>query len=290
MTAKKILVQVSVTEHDIFDRLASLRVSLTRIVNVFGSDASIYIVYQTTETQVDSSLLGFLSPHVKLEVSRIFNASLARNMGIAYAKKYGYHYIYFHDSSITVGVGFAKLMRSAVCAGLPVAKGVVVWDEAPEKYLGGSLDISCEKLSLIFNCYVWSYIFSLNFLGEHRFSEHVGPGSGTRLKAGEDLAFLYQIFEHKLFVSAPVCRAAIVFHPPRPKDKSKELAYGESQGVLLRWLISRNRLSPWVWVYFVLFFGNGFFSICILKPKARDIFLSRIKGFSDAEFKRKFFD
>ncbi|WP_312841796.1 glycosyltransferase family 2 protein [Stutzerimonas chloritidismutans] len=283
---KKLLVQVSVTESDFELYGKVLFCSLNNLVRKVKFAVSVILVYQSSgsgPSNLPGSLYG-----LKIVVTPIFGVSAARNAGLDHARQHGYDYILFHDASVFVTDSFVELVNITIAKNLCVSKGVVRWTSDLLSNPVTDFIIADGYANPIYDTYVGSYVFNVDFLSGMSFSNNLGPGSETVLKAGEDVVFLNKLFSYAGRVKLPVCKTAFINHLPRPADGSKRLMYAEAQGVLLRWMLNPKRVSLWGGIYFFAFFGNALFSCVLRRKNSFEILTLRLKGFCDFDNKRRF--
>jgi glycosyltransferase involved in cell wall biosynthesis len=275
-----LLVQVSVTENDFSTYKASLLISLQNILKLVQFKVKILMVYQSknSEEAIDEF---FLSPEVILHRTTLFGVSAARNTGLKYARSEGYDYIIFHDASLSYSEKFVDLINLTISQNMEITKGKMQWVAEADTNRPATLHLSKKKTNPIFDPYIGTYVFRVSALTNMAFNEKMGPGESTLMIAGEDLLFLYQLFEGRIPFIVDYSEQAIVEHPTRPSDNSKQLAYAESQGVLLRWLLMENRFNLTICIYFFAFFGNSIFGVLAGRTAATKVFSDRVKGFLD---------
>ncbi|GEM_PF-1267385 len=276
-----LVVQVSVTENDLLRYMHTLEHSLSNLLRFTAVNVKILLVLQSSSST--PVVPGFILKNDKVCVKRTsrFSVSVARNLGISYARSIGASHIIFHDSSICVSAEFAKFTEICIIKNFAVGSGVIQWGESALKKVRDvdTIRITRTRPSALKNPYVYTYIFRIDILGSINFCEWLGPGAATLFNAGEDVVFLTKLFaplgKGKLIMH---CSDALVFHPPRPADGSKHLAYAHAQGALVRWLVRPENLSLQVFLYFFLFFGNALIR-AVLRKTWREILLLRLRGF-----------
>lgn len=275
-------VQVSVTEYDLLRYIDTLEDSLSRLVALEAVDVRVFLVLQSSSDSPVIPDVLLINNRVHVEIINIFSASFARNLGIAYARSIGASHIMFHDSSIGVSVEFAKFAEICVVDDFVVGVGKIKWTDPALQKAGAIASVSVTQMlpSALKNPYVYTYVFRVNDLGSIGFCERLGPGTNTLFNAGEDVVFLTQLFsflgKEKLIMHG---LDAFVFHPPRPLDGAKHLAYAYAQGALLRWLIKPENLSWQVIFYFFMFFGNALVRALFFQKTWPKILVLRLRGF-----------
>ena len=286
MNVAKLLIQVSTTESDFCIYKDSLIRSLKNVLELAEPDVTIYLVYQSRRCLRPDDLF-FTDPRIKLHVTQHFGVSAARNSGLDYARSYEFDYIVFHDASIFFTSAFVRMINSAVAQGLEIAKGSLHWGSNTDTDPRANIVLANRKTNLIFDTCVCVYIFGIEALDDLTFNEYLGPGQHTGIKAGEDIIFLYQLFRGKVPFPVAYSDVAKVYHPIRPIDNSKHLAYAESQGVLVRWMLTNQFFNPYVLLYFFAFFGNALVRVLMGRRHSGKILVRRLVGFVDAAGKRK---
>jgi hypothetical protein len=281
---KKVLIQLSMTENDESEHVAGVLESLKRFSVFDEIDVKIYVVYQAKSRNL-RGLDVLALDNLSVYYTDVMSVSHARNAGLQYAVDEGFDYIYFHDSSIVVSDQFCWLVNASVKQSLDVSVGALKWERS-SKLMCSSLRLSNKCIRPILDHCVSRYIFKVDFVKGVRFRENMGPGEFTCIKAGEDVVFLTQLFRGKN-KKIPYSDRAIVFHPPRPTDNSKQLAYAEAQGGVARWLLSSKNVSFFHCFFVVAFFFNAFLKCLRMEPFSMRIFFLRVKGFL---YGRKTFD
>jgi hypothetical protein len=228
--------------------------------------------------------LGFLrTPDVELVTTSRFSASAARNLGIARLDRAA-RYVCFLDADAVPSVGLLRSVRERVPADAGILVGRPHWHEGPTPagFHEPTEPVSVPIGRLLLAAYLWSTFLPVALVLDSgaRFDESIGPGEGTRLKSGEDVLFLAQVV-----VANDVTRAlrldSRTFHPARPRDFSKHLAYAEGQGSLfVRLLRSRMRrsLKAAVLASFGLFLGNGLVRVLTFRKRSVVILGLRVRG------------
>lgn len=283
---KRLIVQVSITENDFPLYKETLLASLKKILNLVEVDVRVFVVYQYTNIAKPDEVL-FADTRVTLFSTMNFGVSLARNTGLKYARENDADYIVFHDASILFSSNYIKFINLVIAENISVAKGPLYWGGEKNSKDNAAIILTKKKINPIFDTCVCSYIFKLSALNQLAFNELVGPGEKTLMSAGEDVVFLYRLFGGRIPIALDYCDDATVYHPPRPSDNSKHLAYAESQGTLVRWMVCENKLNFAVATYFFAFFGNAIIRFILRKPAADEMLARRWRGFLDTARMRK---
>ncbi|MGH2569691.1 MAG: hypothetical protein ACRDGR_00605, partial [bacterium] len=193
-------------------------------------------------------------------------------------------YVCFLDADAVPSVGLLRSVRGRLRAGEEILAGRLRWHEGPRP--DGFADetepsrVPIARLLLASHlCATFLPVAQVLDAGI-RFDESIGPGEVTSLKSGEDVLFLTQVV-----VANDARRAlrfeACTFHPSRPPDFSKHLAYAEGQGSLfVRLLRSRMRrsLKAVVLASFGLFLGNGLVRVLTFRRRSARILALRLRG------------
>ena len=191
--------------------------------------------------------------------------SRARNAGINYALENGFEYVLFHDSSIIFGAEFCNFVNMNIADSSLVLTGKLIWNLSSTNSNHNTYQASELPINLIRNHYVGSYVLPLSLINDTRFNENIGPGKLTKIKSSEDISFLVNVFSHSKIRTVLFHPAALIFHPPRPSDRSKQVTYATGQGALYRYLMTRKILIYGIGLHFCLFWINALASILLFK-------------------------
>jgi hypothetical protein len=271
-----LLVQVSLVDREVSGVLGRLRDSMGNLHESQAFHVSFLVVFQTAT--------GAAPPAMPFDAQTVvtdrMSASNARNLGIAKALELGYEAIIFHDASVWFPPGYldrmANLWRKneAVMALIAWSDEIAGWDHAPA--LPSERRVTPDIFS---HCYVWAYVFPVARIAQLRFDERLGPGRDTRFKCGEDVLFMHRYIGLNK-VSEITVGGSRVFHPPRPKDLSKQLLYAEGQGALYRFMLREGYMGRCRLIArFVLFIGNGLRYGLLGGRVGRQVLVGRVRGF-----------
>lgn len=278
----KVLVQVSVTGNDILKYKHSLIESFSNLRMCDTATVYFLVVYQS-ESGGDDQVSELMEEDVETIHSSVFSASRARNMGIDYAVENDFDFILFHDASLVFSPHFLTLARASMSLGKNViARGKVTWKE---EGLFRTDNDKGQKLYFrrFFRVmpypYIWLYVFPVKDLESTRFNEEIGPGKNVFPNCGEDVMFLLDYFSAQPKKGLLIDHDALVFHPPRNSDKSKQLEYARGQGRLYRMLLRRKSLPCHIYFSFLFFVINSVRYAVFFGEAGREIFKKRWQGF-----------
>jgi hypothetical protein len=243
------------------------------------------VVVQTRRAAGNLDLEFLRAPDVEVVTTSRFSASAARNFGIARLDRDAHRYVCFLDADAVPSVGLLRAVRGRLHEDAGILVGRPCWHEGPPP--AGSSDgepasarVPIARVPL--SAYLWTTFFPVAHVcgSRARFDESIGPGQGTRLKSGEDVLFFVRVV-----IANDVTHAlrfdAHTFHPARPPDFSKHLAYAEGQGSLfVRLLKTRMRRSLKVAVLasFGLFLANGLVRVLTFRRRSALILGLRLRG------------
>lgn len=201
------------------------------------------------------------------------NLSAARNEAVSFAVSDAYDWIYFHDASVVCRDQVVDWVAQADVCQPTTLRAQALFGDTPWSVPGGSLVTSCPPMFP----WLWTYLFRVDALKAVRFREDIGPGSGSARIAGEDALFLHDYFiETGHWRIRPV--AVTVWHPSRPMDGRKHLAYAYGQGAMFRELL-RQPLAGWRhWSGFTLFLVNSLLGL-VRNPFGFELLRRRWRGF-----------
>lgn len=276
----KVLVQVSVTEDDVLSYKHSLLESFVNLRKCEAASVYFLVVYQT-ESGNECRVHELSEDDVEIIHSPVFSVSRARNIGIEYARKNNFDYILFHDASLVFSPSFLRLAR----ASMSLEDNVIVRGKMTENKENLSRGNRGRKVSSyrVFRVmpypYTWLYLFPLREIETIRFNTEMGPGKNLFPNCGEDAMFLLDYFSVQAKKKVVVDHDALVFHPPRNADKSKQLGYARGQGRLYRILLRRKSLPYHIYFCFIFFVVNSVRYAVLSGKTGRLIFRERWKGF-----------
>lgn len=246
----------------------ALAVSLSRWREVAGVHVRLYVQGGSAVALPDTLAAQLDSVSFRPDA----NLSAARNESIVWAESAGCDWIYFHDASVVCRDSvLAWVAQSDACQSV-ILRAQAVFGEVPWRVPGGVLVASCPPLFP----WLWTYLFRVEALKTVRFREDIGPGSGSARIAGEDALFLHDYFtETGHWRVSPV--AVTIWHPVRPMDGRKHLAYAYGQGMMFRELL-RRPLAGWRhWPAFLLFVLNTLLGL-VRSPIGIELFRRRLRG------------
>lgn len=292
----KLAIIIPFLDHELLKYIISLGNSLKSILdNCDSIETCIVFVPQPSGGSQKLSCadhLDFLINKLKVRLTSVEiirqnsrSTSLARNSGIDIAILNNCSHIYFHDISVGVSSDFARkinLMRNIfdyTYCGFPMFSE----ESLRKSKVDGSKMSFCQNELVkkvaypAFNPYIWSYIFPLSLISEIRFDERLGPGDSTIVKAGEDYVFLNLVLSKNCFYTFTSSPPAHVYHPPRMVLDSKNLKYAKGQGYAYKTVFLRHRRLIDL-IYIILFIGNAFKNVLLLKANSLKILSERVSG------------
>ncbi|HIF9331026.1 TPA: hypothetical protein ACX6RL_003339 [Photobacterium damselae] len=271
---KSLFVGVCATSDDFFKYKNSLVKSFSSLNNAFNGDCFFYLVIQGEKSEE----VNFTSEEIDyyVEYESFLGVSNARNLCIKKAVDIDAKYILFHDASI--------------CWTNDAADYIYIYkNKTPKVNISFSNDIKefynfilngrKRKVNPIYDAYIWSYLFKLEDVSNLKFDLNFGPGQSTYYKSGEDVLFLFDVFNRrKSYDVYESNKKVIIYHPPRDTNLSKHLIYAKGQGKIFQILLSRY-FSLFILKDIILFFGNAIFRCLLLKKNSFKILLQRVSGF-----------
>jgi hypothetical protein len=295
----KLHIVIPVVEHELRTFSNNLKILLENIgqSNINQINIQIHVILQSKNPQVPLEILKYEeldNIKIKIHIVNFFSVSRARNYGIELIPKNKNNFIYLLDNDAIPGVSFFNMVNTCVTEDFPISAGRLIWkinDIKLMRKLTGKEHL-CRKKSVYKNnnYFLGTYIIRGDLLENVRFNEKIGPADHTRIKSGEDVLFFYNLFNINNIKFIHVFNNSYVFHPPRPKDMSKQLLYAEGQGALYRHLLFSKKLTNLqrigLIINFILFIGNSFFRVILCKPKSIAILRKRINGFINTDFQK----
>lgn len=274
----RVLVQISLTDTEWPEVSRSLQRSMENLRTSSEHMVRFLIVFQGKNGAEPDELRA---ADTEIIVTPEKSVSKARNVGINYAQINGFDALLFHDSSLVYEPGFLSIVDETFSAKPEeIVKARIQWGLRRRRPEGFRRSI----VTIFRHSYVWSYLFDPMKIGDLRFDERLGPGEKTCITCGEDVLFMLQYISKNdvRFVRAS---RQVVFHPPRPDDLSKQLAYAEGQGALYRCFLARFHqlrldLRFTLLVEFLLFAANSIRLMLLKGRRGRDIFQRRLRGFT----------
>jgi hypothetical protein len=242
------------------------------------------VVLQTRAAAANLDLEFLRAPDVELVTTSGFSASAARNLGIARLRRGEDRYVCFLDADAVPSVGLLRSVRGRLQADSAILVGRVHWHDRglPAGFEEATEPSRVPIGRLLLSAYLCSTFLPVAQVLDAavRFDESIGPGESTCLKSGEDVLFLTQ-----LVVANDATHAlrfdARAFHPSRPRDFSKHLAYAEGQGSLFVRLLRspmRTSLKAVVFASFGLFLGNALLRVLTFRRRSARILALRLRG------------
>lgn len=253
-------------------------VSSTSNFSKYKSQVSVYIIVQweqnSNESEDFSELkkLGF-----NVIVSNVYwkSVSKARNEALKYAKNNKFDFVIFHDASVYYPVETCDYFFSCMCR----KKSVKIKEAFSLNFHSRNNAVTYRniKFNPIYHCYLWAWMFKVEDINCY-FNESIGPGENTLYKSGEDVEFLFDNYYHLYGKRVREAKNRFVLHPPREIGFKKHLTYASGQGHLFKSLISRYPLNFRIWLDMLLFIGNSFFRVVLLKENSLLILKERLRG------------
>lgn len=279
-----ILVSISCTENYFFKYSHRLSMSMDNIKSVLNDKVFFLMVLQAKHKPdlSQSFLREYEANSFLLKKVNYLSVSKSRNEGYEYALNNDFSQIIFHDVSLIYTKSYISWVAKQPKGHL--VAGNWLFTVKDDKYTG----VAAVSKVISFNCFadtfVCSYVFPVSNVFP-KFDERFGPGEFSIFTSGEDFLFLREYFvtfpEQKCFKRFI---GGAILHPPRPSDYSKHLSYAFGQGKIHQVFLLQERSIYSLWRC-LLFFGNAFFRIVLLKKNSFEILKLRIKGFFDTSVK-----
>jgi hypothetical protein len=291
---------IPVVEHEIETFTNNLELLVENIKEtIFGLiNVQVYIILQSRFDTIPISIKQY-EKHDFISVYMVgfFSVSKARNYGIDLIPKSKQDFVYLLDSDALPGISFFEMIKRCSVEEIPVSVGRIIWERNNAELLkqksDSVSDYKKKSVNRIINPLLWSYLIRADLLERVRFNEQIGPANFTRIKSGEDVIFFYELININNIKFIYYFNQGYVFHPPRPKDMSKQLLYAEGQGALYRFLFCTKKLTKYQKVHlffkFILFVGNTFFRVVLFKPKSMTILIKRFNGLFNSNL-QKYYD
>lgn len=248
--------------------------SFLNLDDAFNGNCFFYLVIQGDKSDLIDYDFGSLNVEVKYE--SFLGISHARNLCIEKATDLNSQFVLFHDASIY----WTKIAAEFIFENRNVTPKVnICFSDEIKNSDVYVLDGNKSKVNPIYDTYVWSYLFKLKDIYSLQFNINFGPGQNTVYKSGEDVLFLFDVFnQKKSFNVYKSNRNIVIYHPPRDSDFSKHLLYAKGQGKIFRILVNKY-LSLYLLKDIILFFGNAIFRCLLMKKNSIKILLQRVSGF-----------
>ncbi|MED0656408.1 hypothetical protein P4S75_03610 [Anoxybacillus ayderensis] len=293
----KLHIVIPVVEHEVINFSDNLKILLENIEqsNMNQRNVQIHVILQSKNPQVPVEIKKYEQlDNIKIHMVNFFSVSKARNYGIELIPKNKNNFIYLLDNDAIPGISFFNMVNTCIAEDFPISTGRIIWEinnvKLIKKVTGKEHIHKKKSVYKNNNYFLGTYIIRGDLLENVRFNEKIGPANNTRIKAGEDVLFFYDLFSKNNIKFIHVFDNSYVFHPPRPKDMSKQLLYAEGQGALYRHLLFSKKLTKLqrigLIINFILFIGNSFFRVILCKPKSIPILRKRFNGFFNSDFQK----
>lgn len=250
--------------------------SFFNLDHAFNGNCFFYLVIQGDQFDLIDSDFGNINIEVKYE--SFLGISNARNLCIEKATDLKLQFVLFHDASIY----WTKIAAEFIFKNRDLTPKVNIYfsDNIKEVYNSDyNMNGEGRKVNPIYDAYIWSYLFKLEDVSKLKFNLNFGPGQRTHYKSGEDVLFLFDVFDRrKSYNIYESDKKITIYHPPREKNLSKHLLYAKGQGKIFQILLTRY-LSFFILKDIILFFGNAIFRCLLLKKNSFKILLQRVSGF-----------
>ena len=284
-----LLVVLTLRQSELADFESSLTQSLTNLRAEGSQFLHFYCVVQSESGKVTLPSTWTNDEKISVQVVAPQSVSASRNLGIEYAIERRATHILFHDASTVCTPSFVKAIRHHLSTSQnTLFLGRLVWTiENPSIISNPSGSESVKSpIELLAHTYVGAYLFETTNIGTLRFKAEVGPGSKSPIAAGEDVHFLSRYFQKNELKELTYYPHAIVTHPERPKDGSKQLTYAHGQGALYRYFLHKRLFSYGIGKYLALFAVNSALYLIPFRPQSFAIFRARVTGFFSNDYLR----
>lgn len=263
------------TEHDIGD----LEISLSRFIDSVKAISDDFLCLVVL--QVESGSKATLSTEhrsIDIIITEPRGASAARNIGLEAVINRASR-IMFVDCRTILSASFCQGVFSDAARSAPVWIAQVNWQN-----MAGVAYAKLRGVKLIDVAYagfLWRCVFQAELLVGCRFDERIGPGTESRIQAGEDCLFMRDVIIKNGLRQAVHCRDAVIDRLPRPDVSSKLQRYafgmGYRMGLLLRTPFSIGQRLALV-RYFIYFTLRSLQFLCSHSIDQREIGAKRIGG------------
>ena len=221
---------------------------------------SILVVLQSKSTIVLPTI-----KHLKFEKTRLYSVSNARNIGLDRFQS-NCDYIYLLDQDAVPSVEFLIESKKNMTLKISIWSGKINWVESKNDMITSSNDKFKSLTSFVipFKSFLGCYFFKSELidLQKIRFNLNLGPAENTKLKTGEDILFLCDVFSENKIHSYKYYPNLYVHHPQRPTNNSKTLLYLEGQIAIYKELVYNNQMLIKIrfgsLIYLFMFMVNGF--------------------------------
>lgn len=240
-----------------------------------------YKIYFIIQSNKNFKKLNF--DKVEFIETKVFSVSHARNIGLkSICKKIDY--LYFLDFDATPSINFLIQSKKNIDNNLSIWSGSIFWSEY-SLIIENNFNMNYIKKNIIdlpYHQFLGCFIFKRSLLKKNNiiFNEDLGPGKNTKLKAGEDVLFLAEVFSKNKIKDYFFYNNLKIFHPPRFDMNLKSILYCEGQVYVHKLIIksklmsSRLRLASFL--YLNLFILNGFKKIIFFEDHSLRLFYLRV--------------
>jgi hypothetical protein len=244
----------------------------------------IIIVLQTKDLDAGALAAFDTHPEIRIEITRKYSVSRARNLAMGFVEKSAGNYIYFMDASVRPTEAFWEIYKANASTRLSHWVCNMDWsDSASCERKAAKFAYHNRGLGYLFHrMYVWACVFRADLVSGLQFDEAIGPGEGTINKSGEDYLFVQHVLIKNNIRTARFYSDVSVQHLPRPTDFSKHLTYARGQGNLYRLLLFSVQAPLAFYIVYlmhtVLFVGNSILRVVLMRQNSLKIAAERLRG------------
>ena len=221
---------------------------------------------------------------IKFKVVSYYSVSKARNIGLNEVSRDA-EYIYLLDQDATPSVDFFIQTKKNMSLGLSVWSGKINWTGGRVKNkVSHNKGYYLSSFFIPMNTFLGCYIFKAVLIRKHaiRFNEFLGPAENTKLKTGEDVYFICEVFSKNKIGRYMFYPKLQINHPERPRDNSKSILYLDGQVAIYKHLLMKPSMLSLIRMsalfYLILFTFNGFLKFIRMEENGFFIFKKRLSS------------